>query len=288
MKMSLPTWERGLKYRSESIRLGAVLVAPPPWECGLNNVDIVLDNVYNWHRLILTREAGVVVEQSFHKSESARLVAVLAFSGGLMDAYSYVQRGGVFANAQTGNMIRLGLSLSSGDFHAALNYLFPILSFAFGILLADIVCVRKNKLAYLHWRQITVLAEAVILVIVSFIPASFDRLANALTSLACGIQVESFRKIHGYAAATTMCIGNLRSGTENLHRFLLTREEGCLKAALLYYGIIVCFVLGAVFGSAMVECLHQRAILCSSVMLVITFFVMTEESDKTEKSDKTI
>lgn len=216
------------------------------------------------------------MEQSFHMSESIRLGAILALSGGLMDAYSYAQRGGVFANAQTGNMIKLGLALSSGDFQTALNYLFPILSFALGILLADVVCVRKDKLANLHWRQVTVLAEAVILVIVSRIPASGDRLANTLTSLACGIQVESFRKVHGHAAATTMCIGNLRSGTENLHRFLLTREEGCLKVALLYYGIIVCFVSGAVFGNAMVERMHQNAILCSSAMLVIAFFVMGE------------
>ena len=220
------------------------------------------------------------MEQSFHRSESIRLGVILAFSGGLMDAYSYVQRGGVFANAQTGNMIRLGLALSSGNIQTAFNYLFPILSFAMGILLADVVCVRKDKLASLHWRQVTVLAEAVILVIVSRIPASGDRLANALTSLACGIQVESFRKIHGYTAATTMCIGNLRSGTENLHRFLFAKEKGCLKAALLYYGIIVCFVLGAVLGNEMVERMHQNAILCSSAMLVIAFFIMGECGEK--------
>lgn len=40
-------------------------------------------------------------------SESIRLGALLAISGGMMDAYSYIMRGHVFANAQTGNMLLL-------------------------------------------------------------------------------------------------------------------------------------------------------------------------------------
>ena len=38
-------------------------------------------------------------------SESFRLSAVLAFSGGFQDAYTYNMRDHVFANAQTGNVV---------------------------------------------------------------------------------------------------------------------------------------------------------------------------------------
>ena len=38
-------------------------------------------------------------------SESWPTVALLTFSGGLQDAYSYCVRGKVFANAQTGNIV---------------------------------------------------------------------------------------------------------------------------------------------------------------------------------------
>ena len=44
-------------------------------------------------------------------SESIELGILLALSGGFMDAYSYIGRGGVFANAQTGNMLLLGVHL---------------------------------------------------------------------------------------------------------------------------------------------------------------------------------
>ena len=46
--------------------------------------------------------------------------------------------------------------------------------------------------------------RAIVLAGVCFIPVSLNLLANSLTSLACGIQVESFRKIHGNGIATTM------------------------------------------------------------------------------------
>ena len=45
-------------------------------------------------------------------SESIRLGMLLAVSGGFMDAYSYIERDHVFANAQTGNMLLLGVNLS--------------------------------------------------------------------------------------------------------------------------------------------------------------------------------
>lgn len=196
-----------------------------------------------------------------------------------MDAYSYIQRGEVFANAQTGNMLLFGVNLSEGNYQVMLSYLFPVLAFAAGIALADIVRVREGA-NLLHWRQIAVLAEALILIVVSFIPTTMNLPANALTSFACGIQVESFRKIHGRGIATTMCIGNLRSGTENLHHYVHTKERKYLDSSLLYYGIIVSFIIGAVIGNAMVHIMHQRAILCCSVLLFVTFFIMFIDRDK--------
>lgn len=219
------------------------------------------------------------MKQSFQMSESIRLGIILALSGGFMDAYSYIQRGEVFANAQTGNMLLFGVNLSEGNYQVMLSYLFPVLAFAAGIALADIVRVREGA-NLLHWRQIAVLAEALILIIVSFIPTTMNLPANALTSFACGIQVESFRKIHGRGIATTMCIGNLRSGTENLHHYVHTKERKYLDSSLLYYGIIVSFIIGAVIGNVMVHIMHQRAILCCSVLLIVTFFIMFIDREK--------
>ena len=77
------------------------------------------------------------------------------------------------------------------------------------------------------------LSEAVVLFVVCFIPQKFNLPANSLTSLACGIQVESFRKIHGNGIATTMCIGNLRSATQQMCEYLGSKRKEHLKKGFL-------------------------------------------------------
>ena len=55
------------------------------------------------------------MKETKQMSETIRLGMLLAISGGFMDAYSYIERGQVFANAQTGNMLLLGVNLSQGN-----------------------------------------------------------------------------------------------------------------------------------------------------------------------------
>ena len=211
-------------------------------------------------------------------SESIRLGALLAISGGMMDAYSYIMRGHVFANAQTGNMLLFGVNLSEGNFQTALTYFCPILAFTIGIMLADVF--RMKSIERLHWRQISVLLEAIVLAGVCFIPVSLNLLANSLTSLACGIQVESFRKIHGNGIATTMCIGNLRSGTQNWCDFHYTKNKESAFKGMLYYGIILMFIIGAIIGNAFVKLLAEKAILICAAVLFMAFIMMFVDKEK--------
>lgn len=60
----------------------------------------------------------------------------------------------------------------------------------------------------LHWRQIVVAIEIIVLIILAFIPTgSLDIVANISITFACSMQVESFRKVNGNAFASTMCTG---------------------------------------------------------------------------------
>lgn len=56
-----------------------------------------------------------------------------------MDAYSYIYRCGVFANAKTDDILLLGVRLSQREWAAAFNYLLPILAFIAGLLLANAI-----------------------------------------------------------------------------------------------------------------------------------------------------
>ena len=149
-------------------------------------------------------------------------VALLTLSGGLQDTYTYLRRGKVFANAQTGNIVLLGQSLFDGDWSRAARYLFPVLAFALGVAAAELLRLRPSGL---HWQRRVLLWEIFLLFLVGFIPHSLDQLANALVSFSCAMQVQAFRRMEGFAFASTMCAagwkpcapscapGTVRSGT---------------------------------------------------------------------------
>ena len=107
-------------------------------------------------------------------SESLPIMILLTLSGGFMDAYSYLCRGEVFANAQTGNILLFGVNLSMGHWSKALQYVCPVLAFAIGIAAAEFVRRKFTNRKHVHWRQIIVFCEAVILFGVMFIPQELN------------------------------------------------------------------------------------------------------------------
>lgn len=191
-------------------------------------------------------------------------VALLTLSGGLQDTYTYLRRGKVFANAQTGNIVLLGQSLFDGDWARAGRYLLPVLAFALGVAAAEWLRVRLP-----HWQRRVLFCEILLLFLVGFIPHSLDQLANALVSFSCAMQVQAFRMMEGFPFASTMCIGNLRSGMESLCTFLRTGDRRERRKARLYFLAILLFALGAELGSLAVELLDLPAIWLSCVLLAL-------------------
>ena len=146
-------------------------------------------------------------------SDSFLMSAFIILSGGLQDAYTYCCRDKVFANAQTGNIVLMSTHLFAGDWAGVFRYFVPVISFMAGIFVAECVHRRYKCMEKVHWRQLIILAEIVLLFFVGFLPQEVNTFANALVSFVCAMQVQTFRKVRGHAYASTMCIGNLRSGT---------------------------------------------------------------------------
>ena len=116
--------------------------------------------------------------------------------------------------------------------------------------------------------------EIIILFFVSGFSQEKNNAANALISFACGVQVETFRSVKGNSIATTMCIGNLRSGIYNFDTYLLTKTKDYLKKAAIYLGTIIAFVIGAIIESILIKSLAEKALYFSVGMLFVAFALM--------------
>lgn len=211
-------------------------------------------------------------------SESFRLSAILSFSGGLQDAYTYNVRGNVFANAQTGNVVLMSQNFMMGNWNSGIHYVLPLLSFAAGVFITEQIEYRYKSSKGVHWRQLVLLIEIVLLGIVGLMPADFNIAANMLVSFACAMQVQAFRKVCGYGYASTMCIGNLRSGTESLSQFLRNRDRASLSKALHFFGIILFFAVGAGAGGILSNVLYTKTIWVSPLLLTAVAVMMIKEN----------
>ncbi|MCC0631809.1 MULTISPECIES: YoaK family protein [unclassified Clostridioides] len=213
-------------------------------------------------------------------SESFFLCALLAIIGGFLDIYTYVVRGKVFANAQTGNIVLLGLNIAEGNIKKSFYYLIPILAFMLGVFIAEKIRKYFKKNSKIHWRQVIVIIEMITILVVSFVPrGQFNMFVNIAISFISSMQVESFRKVNGNSFATTMCTGNLRSATETLFHYIQTKNIFMIKKSLQYYSIIIFFIFGAILGTFFTRIFVEKSILICFFILAVVFGIMFINKD---------
>ena len=117
--------------------------------------------------------------------------------------------------------------------------------------------------------------EIAILGLVALLPTGeWDTAANVLVSFVCAVQVQSFRKIRGNPCATTMCIGNMRSGTELLCRYHITKDPELKRKSLHYYFIILVFAIGAAIGAVASQKFGNPAIWIAAGLMLLGFILM--------------
>lgn len=185
-------------------------------------------------------------------SGTMAVACLLSLSGGFLDVYSFFNRGGVFANAQTGNIVMLGACLVNGRNDVFLHYLIPIVAFLVGIFLSLWIETSLNKRNIRFVRRCVLLLETAILVFVAFLPAGNDNnvMANVLVSFVCAIQMETFKSFRGEPIATTMSTGNLRKFGENMYLGFIKKEPKHHEIAVRYLIVILMFTAGACLGTA--------------------------------------
>lgn len=215
-------------------------------------------------------------------SESIILAVLLAFVGGFLDAYTYVCRDQVFANAQTGNIVKLGMAFANGQFLTMIRYLIPMIAFCLGVILTLKIREHNQTIHPIHWRQLVLMIEMLLLFLVGWIPLGKGNvLANILVSLICAMQAECFRKVLGKPFSSTMCTGNLRSGTEHLYAAITTKNPQEWKKCCDYGWILFLFISGSASGVWLTLLFWEKAVLLTLLPLLLALCVMFKNGDHT-------
>ncbi|MGL5436542.1 MAG: YoaK family protein [Lachnospiraceae bacterium] len=212
--------------------------------------------------------------QERQMSESYRIAVCLAISGGFMDAYTYFLRGGVFANAETGNIILFGLNMFEGNYVRAVQYFIPICAFSAGIFAAAMLR-RRFLIKQLHWRQTVLIVEMIFLFFVGLIPlGKWNIVANSIVAFVSALQFEAFKKMRGDNFASVFCTGNLRSAMEQVYLWGETRDKVYIYRFIRYAGIIIMFTTGVILCAALAPYFKTETIWISMVFLMISCIIM--------------
>lgn len=176
---------------------------------------------------------------------------LLAFTGGLLDAFVYLNHGHVFASAMTGNGVLFGIALLGQDTAQAIRHVIPAIAFLAGVAISKLFQTTLGSRAV----AAGLLLELLTLFAASWLPASFPNMAfTAVIAFVASYQVSSFRQVDAFAYNSTFITGNLRTVGDGVFEALSRASDPASRAA----GrrkfrdlslVILGFLLGAMLGS---------------------------------------
>lgn len=207
--------------------------------------------------------------------ERTLFVSGVTFTGGYINAYTFQTRGGLLNSMHTGNMAKVGIYLTLGDWGNLLSALYPILACLLGVVCSECIkhghkaLVKKGLLAG-DWRKLALLFQAVFLFCIGLVPVS---VANATVALLCsfitGFQLNLFRSWLGIVHNSTICTGNIRTMGQYLFEAVQLHNKPSIKRFFVHTGVVFSFVLDSAAGVGFSLLLGIRSIwLCCAMLLV--------------------
>jgi uncharacterized membrane protein YoaK (UPF0700 family) len=170
--------------------------------------------------IVPVRNGAIVIYTPY----TLRFAVLLTVANSFLDAYTYLVRGGVFANLQTGNVIFFAIHLSERHWGDSLSRLWPMFAFIAGVVLSShIKSGRVDKVVAqpLRWTMAT---QAAVLAGFGFLPATLSHsLVVVPISFLGRVQIGQFRSIGDLAYMPLATTGNLMRVVEAGYDFFVGR-----------------------------------------------------------------
>ncbi|RQH14695.1 DUF1275 domain-containing protein [Bradyrhizobium sp. RP6] len=173
---------------------------------------------------------------AYAPERSLLVAALLTFSGGFLDAFTWLSLGGVFASSQTGNVVFLGIDALSGQWQQAAHHLLPIVGFVLGAWVAIRIQVPLRCLI----GHIVCLAAAMLLL--HRIP---DPIAILGISFGIALQSASFRRVEHWSYLSVTVTGNMLRAID---QFVSASDRDALRGGAAMLVLCLIFLCGAAIG----------------------------------------
>lgn len=218
--------------------------------------------------------------------ETVGVAMLLSGAGGFLDAFTWLGHGGVFANAQTGNVVLLGIYAASGQWEKSLRHVPPILAFFVGVFVAYRLRVHESRRSRQRTALLSLLIEIVFLLVVAMLPRNFPDLPIVLgVAFLAALQSTSFARVEGLPYSSVMTTGNLRRTAELLFAGVFPPGDAlALHQARLFMMVCSSFAIGACAGGFSTAKAGNLAVLLPALALLLALVRCVRQHRKASRA----
>ena len=200
---------------------------------------------------------------------------LLILAAGMMGAYTYNLRGGVFCNAQTANVVLMALSFGHGAWKKGLYYLIPISAYLAGAVVSEALPSGIRHRRFLRWDTWLIGFEILVLFVIGFLPLSLPaQIVQVTINFICSMQYNTFRQAEGIPMATTFVTNHIRQTGIWAVNAVKHKDRTARSRAFKHLRMIGMFFLGGFSLTLLCDRLQEKAIWFAMIPLAVSFAVM--------------
>lgn len=228
----------------------------------------------------------------FLTCERKWLFHILIFVSGFFGSFTYLLRGNVFCNAQTGNIVLLGMALGAGKWSEALYYIIPISAYLMGAFVSELFPNPIKHCLPIRWDTLLIAIEMLVVLALGFIPESAPvQISQVAINFIASMQYNTFRQAEGVPMATTFATNHVRQigvGLAKEVKHMHNIDKSHRDKLLQHFEMLVFFLFGAVVGTVLCNLFLGKAIWATLIPLGLILCTLlhadfTVEKDMMEK-----
>lgn len=204
--------------------------------------------------------------------EHKAIFYLLMMASGMVGAYTYNMRGGVFCNAQTANLMLMGVKFGKGEIADAIYYFIPFAAYFLGTVVSEWMPSPIRKWHFLRWDTWLLAFEILVMFIVGFIPLTWSHhIVQVIINFVASMQYNTFRQAEGIPMATTFCTNHVRQIGIACAKYFRKHDTGAVYRGETHIIMLACFVSGCVILTIACQYLFEKAIWIAIIPLFIAF-----------------
>ncbi len=200
-------------------------------------------------------------EQEYLICEHKIIYLLLMMNAGMMGAYTFNIRGGVFCNAQTANIVIMSIAFGKGNWSHAFYYLIPISAYLVGTIVSEALPSPVKRYGFLRWDTWLIAIEFIVLLIVGFIPLSVShQVVQIIVNFLASMQYNTFRQAEGIPMATTFCTNHVRQVGIAITKVIRKKDRVAFERGMMHLGMLISFIIGGFSLTYACDLLQEQSI----------------------------